>query len=172
MLRLIDHRHVSFGTLVQWVASGIVIATGVLGQISDAPGSSLHGYRFDLHGWFAVLLCAAIMARFNWGLWRLAGTSRDAIARFSRQMNRWVYLLLYGLIGVKVIYGLEQALGPLQGFQPYLASGILAIFLNQGLAAASQWRCASRKPPVATPDASMAARTRTLSSAANSSAWR
>ena len=170
MLQLIQHRHVTFGTLLQWSTAAAVAGVGVLGQISDAPDNPYHGSSADLHAAFGVLLCVAVMTRFHCGLWRLGDTDPDTIALFSRRLRRLVYLLLYALIGVKELGRLGQPLAPLEAFQTYLVCGILALFLIHALASASVWRCASRKPPVRTPQASMAARTRELNKAASSSA--
>lgn len=163
MSLFIERHRVNFGVLLQGFLAGIVVATGVLGQLSGSP---------NLAVWFGTLLCAGVVAHFNWGLWRCAESEPAAIASFSRHVNRRVYLLLYGLIGVKEIYSLGEAFHPLQAFQPYLASGLLAIILNHALASASLRRSASRKPPVRGQVELIAARTRELSRAANSSAWR
>ncbi len=125
------------------------VALGVGGQLYDAWGTALHDPWFSFHAAFGAAfgaaLCAAVFAHFH-SAWRRFAAG--GIGAFARHLSRRVYVLLYGLMGVKLVVNLTMVLlgpggqpahAPLaspETFQVYLAYGLLALVIIGVLARA------------------------------------
>jgi hypothetical protein len=92
------------------------------------------------------LLCGLVVARFNWWIHRCPPNDALDIRRFSRDLSRMVYLVLYLVIGLQQIirimgylddphiaHGISP-LRPALDDQAFLVSGLLALVLIRVLA--------------------------------------
>ena len=143
------------------VHRGIAVAVagvGIYGQLHDSAIGFIPGVAFNVHTLFGTLLCVAILARFRWERQRIP-VDKETRIDCVRSMSRCVYLLLYGLLGVREIAnlaayagnggifhfggwqmgrqgsGVSPLLRPIDAFQAYVAYGLLALILIRVLAA-------------------------------------
>jgi cytochrome b561 len=125
---------------VSWGAA-VVVAVGIVGQIRDSSAKPPFEPWLNVHALFGLLLCTSIIARFYWLSQRSAVVPQIEINAFARRLSRMVYLLLYGLLGVKQIINITikthhpTLFAPVEDFQVYLAYGLLALVLIHVLAA-------------------------------------
>jgi len=100
-----------------------------------------------VHVLFGLLLCGLVVARFNWWIQRCPPNDALDIRRFSRELSRMVYLILYLVIGLQLIirirgylqddHHIAHGLNPLRpalNDQAFLVSGLLALVLIRVLA--------------------------------------
>ncbi len=133
-------------------------ALGIGGQLCDGVGTAPQGSWFNVHTAFGVALCTAAIAHFHPTRRRLPAGA-VGIAPFARRLSRRVYILLYGLMAIKLLVNLGTALrGPggrpalppfasPESFQIYLAYGVLALVIIKVLAHSHE---AQRHAPIRT----------------------
>jgi cytochrome b561 len=113
--------------------------------------------RSCMHALFGLLLVGLVIARFLWWLKHSPPVQKADIRRFSRQLSRLIYLVLYLVIGTKQIIGIvnfmwhggildfgllldndgAQGLGIYKStadFRAILVCGLIALALIRGLA--------------------------------------
>jgi cytochrome b561 len=87
--------------------AAITVLVGVAGQLCDSLVDSTGNTISKLHVLFGLGLFSAILARFLWELRRTYLSPAIDIRVFNRQLKRQVYLLLYGLAGVKELVNIS-----------------------------------------------------------------
>jgi hypothetical protein len=91
----------------------------------------------DIHALFGLLLGGLVYARYRW---RVEHRTRTAVPptearELSRQLSRMVYLMLYGVVGIRqgivivnhLWHGDAIPFNPKQDFQLFLAAGLLVL---------------------------------------------
>lgn len=139
--------------------AAMTVLAGVAGQLCDSLIDSTGSTTFELHVLFGLALCSTILARFLWELRRTDLSPTVDVRAFNRQLKRQVYLLLYGLAGVKEIVNISvyiwrggafgvggvhigrhigndaMVLAPFDDFKIYAVYGVASIFLLRTLLA-------------------------------------
>jgi cytochrome b561 len=137
--------------------AAITALVGVTCQLCDSLVQPTRNTIFKLHVLFGLALFSAILARFLWELHRTDLSTSIDIYAFNRQLKRQVYLLLYGLAGVKELANIgvyiwrggafilgdvhigrhienDAILSPLfDDFKIYAVYGVASIFLIRAL---------------------------------------
>jgi hypothetical protein len=137
--------------------AAITVLVGVACQICDSLVHPTGNTTSKLHVLFGLALISAIIARFVWELRRTHLSPAIDIRAINRKLKRQVYLLLYGLVGVKelasigiyiwrggafVVGGIHIGrhigndaivLPPLDDFKIYAVYGVASIFLIRAL---------------------------------------
>jgi hypothetical protein len=122
----------------------LAAVVGVLGLIHDSWPTPL-SHRGNLHVLFGSLLWLCVVARFYRRFKMEPRLLIADIRPFCRRLSRLVYLLLYLLMCCQLIIGIlcdapHRSLQQInQGFQAYLACGVLALLTIQVLAALSRY---------------------------------
>jgi hypothetical protein len=124
----------------------LVLALGIIGQLVDSRTYPSHTVSAEIHALCGLSLCAAVCIHFYKGMKHAPLGVPQEIARFSRALSRKVYLLLYVLLGLRIVMGLDRPQPQAaEGFRDYLIGGVLALVFARLLAA--RWsRLAAFKP--------------------------
>lgn len=137
-----------------------VLLIGLLSVLQDSRQTPHAASAWTaLHVSFGVLLCASIIVQFIWRITHVGFRSVADIAAFARLLTRRVFILLYGLAGVKEIQWVLGSLGPtrqlraetMRDLQCYLLYGLLALVLIRVVATLClRWAMgsATASPPV------------------------
>jgi len=117
----------------------LVVCVGVISLVHDSWLSPLP-HRGNLHVLFGILLWLCVVERFYARLNAAPRMSMTDLRPLSRHLSRRVYLLLYGLMLVRVIIDLcaaphHASLHRPEDFQSYLICGVLALITIHVLAA-------------------------------------
>jgi cytochrome b561 len=135
----------------------LAVLVGVFGLVHDSWLATALTSGSRLHVLFGLLLVGLVVARFYWWLKHSPPAQKADIRRFSRQLSRLVYLVLYLVIGAKQIIGIvnfmwhggildfgllldndsAQDLGIYKStadFRAILVCGLIALVLIRGLA--------------------------------------
>ncbi len=139
--------------------AAITVLAGVACQLFDSLVHPIGNTTSKLHVLFGLALFSAIIARFVWELRRTHLSPAIDISAFNRKLKRQVYLLLYGLAGMKelvsigvyiwsggafVVGGIHIGrhtgndaivLPPLDVFKIYAVYGVASFFLIRVLVA-------------------------------------
>lgn len=110
--RVADHerREGPEGAAVLWSLASLVVLLGVLGLLDDSWPRRFLGTWIDFHAMFGLLLWIFLAARFQRAL-RISAPPRPADIRgLIRELSRTIYLLLYGVIGIRQLVGLSGRL--------------------------------------------------------------
>jgi cytochrome b561 len=86
-------------------AATLVAAVGVLGLQGASWLRQLVESWINVHVLFGLLLCGLVMARYQWII-RYSPHLREDIRELSRHLSRIVYLMLYVVIGVRLVMSL------------------------------------------------------------------
>ena len=124
------------------------LAAGVAGLITDSGLDPDQAARVGLHALFGILLSFSVIARFYWGMKDSPLMPPNAIYALTRQLSRSVYLLLYSLLGLKLLLDATHGgtFASAQEFQVYLAYGVFARVIIHVLGVG--WHCrAIRRVP-------------------------
>jgi len=118
--------------------TALVVCVGVISLVKDSWLSPLP-HRGNLQVLFGILLWLCVVERFYSRLTSAPRLSMTDIRPLSRHLSHLVYLLLYGLMLVRLIIDLcaaphHASLHP-EDFQSYLVSGVLALITIHLLAA-------------------------------------
>jgi cytochrome b561 len=133
--------------------AAITVLVGVVSQLCDSLVDSTGNTISKLHVLFGLALFSAILARFLWELRRKYPSPAIDIHTFNRQLKRQVYLLLYGLAGMKELVNISVyiwrggafvaggvhigndaiVLAPFDDFKIYAAYGVASVFLIRAL---------------------------------------
>jgi cytochrome b561 len=139
-----------------WGMALLTVLVGVFGLVRDSWLAALTS-RSCVHALFGLLLAGLVIARFYWWLKHSPPAQKADIRRFSRQLSRLIYLVLYLIIGAKLIIGIvnfmwhggildfgllldndsAQDLGIYKStadFRAILVCGLIALALIRGLA--------------------------------------
>ncbi len=84
--------------------------TGVLGLIKSVPLRQTVESWINIHFLFELFLGWLVIARYRWCGQRTAPGTRTEIKELSRHLSRIVYLVLYGVIGLREIIALADGL--------------------------------------------------------------
>ena len=140
-----------------WGMALLAVLVGVFGLVHDSWLATALTSGSRLHVLFGLLLVGLVVARFYWWLKHSPPAQKADIRRFSRQLSRLVYLVLYLVIGAKQIIGIvnfmwhggildfgllldndsAQDLGIYKStadFRAILVCGLIALVLIRGLA--------------------------------------
>jgi cytochrome b561 len=140
-----------------WGVAVLAVMVGVFGLVRDSWLAIAPTSRSCVHALFALLLAGLVIARFLWWLKHSPPAQKADIRRFSRQLSRLIYLVLYLVIGTQQIivivnfmwhggtldFGLlldndsVQDLGIYKStadFRAILVCGLIALALIRGLA--------------------------------------
>jgi cytochrome b561 len=136
----------------------VTVAIGVLGLQGDAWLRQVLEAWINIHVLFGLLLCGLVLARCRWRIERSPRMLTADIRELSRHLSRIVYLLLYVVIGMRVVIGMlialwhggpvdftlfdprfrhgpdSAAFGPGDDFQLFFASGLFALLFVRVLA--------------------------------------
>ena len=139
-----------------WGMVLLAVLVGVFGLVHDSWLAALTS-RSCVHALFGLLLAGSVIARFYWWLKHSPPAQKADIRRFSRHLSRLIYLVLYLVIGAKLIIGIvnfmwhggildfgllldndsAQDLGIYKStadFRAILVCGLIALALIRGLA--------------------------------------
>jgi cytochrome b561 len=137
----------------------LVMLGSLMGAICFLPGWPLGGEpsKVNIHVLFGLLLCGLVGVRFGWWLQHCRPRGTLDIRRFSRELSRMVYLILYLVIGaqqiIRIIGYLQEdhhttrgadLLGPPLDGQAFFLCGLSALVLIRVLAFWSWRRLSSR----------------------------
>jgi cytochrome b561 len=86
-------------------AATLVAAVGVLGLQGASRLRQLVELWINVHVLFGLLLCGLVMARYQWII-RYSPHLREDIRELSRHLSRIVYLMLYVVIGARLVMSL------------------------------------------------------------------
>ena len=140
-----------------WGVAVLAVLVGVFGLVRDSRLAMAPTSRSCVHALFGLLLVGLVIARFLWWLKHSPPSQKADIRRFSRQLSRLIYLVLYLVIGTKQIIGIvnfmwhggildfgllldndsAQDLGIYKStadFRAILVCGLIALALIRGLA--------------------------------------
>lgn len=117
----------------------LVVCVGLLSLVQDSWLSPLP-HRGNLHALFGILLWLCIVERYYARLNLAPPMSVTDIRPLSRHLSRLVYLLLYGLMLVRLLIDCcaaphHASLHAAADFQSYLVCGVLALITIHLLAA-------------------------------------
>jgi cytochrome b561 len=117
-----------------------VIFTGALGLLYDSWVYPRQAACHEVHALFGMLLNVSIIASFYSGMKYSPRLAPVDIRAFSRRLSRRVFLLLYMLMGLKllIIAAQRSNIESIEDFQGYLAYGVIALVVIHALAA--RWR--------------------------------
>jgi hypothetical protein len=129
--------------LFQSIVTAPVLLIGLLGALQDTRQTPPAAVWSALHVSFGVLLCTSIVVQFVWRVTHVGFRSTSDIAAYARLLTRKVFILLYGLVGVKEIQCLLGSIGPtrqlraesMRDLQCYVLYGLLALALIRIVAA-------------------------------------
>jgi cytochrome b561 len=139
-----------------WGVAVLAVLVGVFGLVRDS-WLAMATSRSCVHALFGLLLVGLVIARFLWWLKHSPPSQKADIRRFSRQLSRLIYLVLYLVIVTKQIIGIvnfmwhggtldfglmldndsAQDLGIYKStadFRAILVCGLIALALIRGLA--------------------------------------
>ena len=139
-----------------WGGAVLAVLVGVFGLVHDSWLAALTS-RSCVHALFGLLLAGLVIARFYWWLKHSPPAQKADIRRCSRHLSRLIYLVLYLVIGAKLIIGIvnfmwhggtldfsllrnndsAQDLGIYKStadFRAILVCGLIALALIRGLA--------------------------------------
>ncbi|MEP6883321.1 MAG: hypothetical protein ABJC66_01100 [Gammaproteobacteria bacterium] len=134
-------RHAGASGFLQAGLELLVIVVGASGLIHDSQLGSARIAATNLHNLFGALLWLWVIARFHSRVNELPRMQANDLRAFARHLSRRVYLLLYGLMFLKLSLGvLYSALhgAPFvldKQFQSYLAWGVFALITIHASAA-------------------------------------
>jgi len=140
-----------------WGVAALAVSVGVFGLVRDSRLAMAPTSRSCVHALFGLLLVGLVIARFLWWRRHSPPAQKADIRRFSRQLSRLIYLVLYLVIGTKQIIGIvnfmwhggtldfgllldsdsAQDLGIYKAtadFRAILVCGLIALALIRGLA--------------------------------------
>jgi cytochrome b561 len=140
-----------------WGGAVLAVLVGVFGLVHDSWLAMAPMSRSCVHALFGLLLVGLVIAQFLWWLKHSPPAQKADIRRFSRQLSRLIYLVLYLVIGTKQIIGIAnfiwhggildfgllldndsaQGLGIYKStadFRAILVCGLIALALIRGLA--------------------------------------
>jgi cytochrome b561 len=140
-----------------WGMVVLAVLVGIFGLVRDSWLATALTSRSRVHALFGLLLVGLVIARFYWWLKHSPPAQKADIRRFSRQLSRLVYLVLYLVIGAKQVIGIvnfmlhggnldfgllldndsAQDLGIYKStadFRAILVCGLIALALIRGLA--------------------------------------
>lgn len=114
----------------------LVVCVGVISLVYD----SWLPHRGNLHALFGILLWLCVVERFYARFTLAPRMSLTDIRPLSRHLSRLVYLLLYGLMLIRLIIDLcaaphHASVHAPEDFQSYLVCGVLALITIHLLAA-------------------------------------
>jgi cytochrome b561 len=136
----------------------LTVAIGELGLVPASPLRQALESRIDIHLLFGLLLCMLVITRYRWCVGRSPRMTAVGIKALSRQLSRVVYLMLYGVIGVRELVALQNSISrgnafdfslfdghfrnglngtvfnPRDDAQVFLACGVLALLFVRALA--------------------------------------
>jgi hypothetical protein len=138
--------------------TALTVAVGALGLNATSPLRHSVESWVNVHLLFEFLLCTLVSARYRWCIRNSLPTGVIDINRLSRHLSRIVYLVLYGVVGLRVIVALVSGLlygnaldfrllighqvhhgtgspvfGPRDDGLVFLATGILALVMVRAL---------------------------------------
>jgi cytochrome b561 len=112
----------------------------------------------NIHALFGLLLCSLVLARCRWRVKHSPQMRPAELRELSRHLSRIVYLLLYVVVGARLIIGTSSSVwhggsidfnlwdvpwrpgsnaagfDPKDDFQTFIASGLFALFFVRVLA--------------------------------------
>jgi cytochrome b561 len=91
-------------------AAIFTVGVGVLGLVPTSSVLGLYGWRIAIHALFALLMCSLVFARYQWCVKYSAPTSPDDIQGLARHLSRIVYLLVYAVLGVRLIVSIASSI--------------------------------------------------------------
>jgi cytochrome b561 len=100
-----DANRVAYGCLATFTA-----LIGVLGLIPTSSVIKAPGWRIAIHVLFGQMIFGLVFARFRWCVRHSTPTSLDDINGLSRHLSRIVYLLLYVVIGARLIVSIGNSI--------------------------------------------------------------
>jgi cytochrome b561 len=131
---------------------GLVVLVGVLGLLPDSWLTGAVQSKTAFHALFGSLLCGLVVVRFRWWLKSSPPASPLDIRRFTRELSRMVYLVLYLVTGATEIINIIGArqdgilpardlglLKPTSDSEAFLICGLIALVSIRVLAFWS-WR--------------------------------
>jgi cytochrome b561 len=131
---------------------GLVVLVGVLGLLPDTWLTGAVPSKTAFHALFGSLLCGLVVVRFRWWLKSSPPAHPLDIRRFTRQLSRMVYLVLYLVTGAMEIINIIGArqegmlpardlslLTPTSDSEAFLICGLIALVSIRVLAFWS-WR--------------------------------
>jgi hypothetical protein len=119
----------------QTSAAPAVVGLGVFCLVYDSWIYPYHGACTEMHALFGMVLIAGAAARFHGGLKQPPVVTPNDIAALSRTLSRRVYLLLYGLFGLKIAMNIGRLHPePATSFRDYLLYGIVALVVVRVMA--------------------------------------
>ena len=89
-----------------WGMAVLAVLVGLFGLVRDSWLATALMSRSCVHALFGLLLVGLVIARFYWWLKHTPPAQNADIRRFSRQLSRLVYLVLFLVIGAKQITGI------------------------------------------------------------------
>jgi cytochrome b561 len=89
-----------------WGMAVLAVLVGIFGLVRDSWLATALMSRSGVHALFGLLLVGLVIARFYWWLKHTPPAQNADIRRFSRQLSRLVYLVLFLVIGAKQITGI------------------------------------------------------------------
>jgi len=84
----------------------VAVVIGALGLLGTSWLRQMLESWINIHALFALLLCGLVLARYRWRVKHSPPMLPADIRELSRHLSRIVYLLLYGVIGVRQIIGI------------------------------------------------------------------
>ena len=89
-----------------WGMAVLAVLVGLFGLVRDSWLATALMSRSCVHALFGLLLVGLVIARFYWWLKHTPPAQNADIRRFSRQLSRLVYLVLFLVIGARQITGI------------------------------------------------------------------
>jgi cytochrome b561 len=86
-------------TTLQCSLGALAVFTGILGLTPHAHLRQILEFRIDIHVLLAVLLCTLVLSRFI----AHVNSPPPELRRVSRELSRLVYLVLYLIIGLRIV---------------------------------------------------------------------
>jgi cytochrome b561 len=143
----------------------LVVVIGVLGLLDGLWLRQMLESWINIHALFGLLLCALVLARYQWRLRHSPRMLPSDTRELSRHLSRIVYLLLYVVIGVRQSISIINSIwhgsagglnlfddrfrngadwagwNPKDDFQLFLASGLFVLIMVRVLAFRLWLRC-------------------------------
>jgi hypothetical protein len=104
------HPRVSTPKVLYGCLAMLTVAVGELGLVPASPLRQALESWINIHLLFELLLCTLVVTRYRWCVERSPQMTSVLIKALSRQLSRVVYLVLYGVIGVREIVALENSI--------------------------------------------------------------
>jgi cytochrome b561 len=151
-------------------AALLVVAIGVLGLLDGSWLRRMLESWINIHALFGLLLCALVIARYQWRIRHSPRMPPSGTRELSRHLSRIVYLLLYVVIGVRQGISIINSIwhgsagdfnlfddrlrngadragwNPKDDFQLFLASGFFVLIIVRVLAFRLWLRCRKMLP--------------------------